>query len=161
MEADLGPPRSNGSGARSLLRGKGALRLFVSVLAIAAILACGVRRPTPSAAADIGAVAYCVTDNGSAAAGMHTALYTLGEAELDLYATGTTDRGGCGVFNYVPVDQSFFITAWSEDGRRAGNSSWFSSDAMIVAPTVELYSPSAQPSSWMGVYQAQAYDRVQ
>lgn len=122
-----------------------AVRWFGVALAVAVLAAASMVLPQASSAnstATIGAVAYCVTTDGSPAdAGLHAALYTLGSDELLAYATGTTDANGCGVFNYVPVDTLFFMVVWSADGQRVGNGDWFESGAMTIAPTVELDTP--------------------
>lgn len=123
------------------------IRLFAVVLAIAALVAFGMRIGGSNAAATntvatVGAVAYCVTMDGSpASAGLETGLYTFGASQLSRYAGGATDHNGCGVFNFVPVGQIFFISAWSDDGTQVGNSSWFEADAMTIAPTVQLDTP--------------------
>jgi hypothetical protein len=118
------------------------LRLFAAVLAIAALVAFGMRHENSNAAATVGSVAYCVTTDGSAAdAGLQTGLYTFGANQLSRYSAGETDHNGCGVFNFVPVGQLFFVSAWSDDGTQIGNSSWFESDAMTIAPTVQLDTP--------------------
>ena len=123
------------------------VRLFAVVMAIAALVAFGMRlegsnTASAKAVATVGAVAYCVTVDGSPAdAGLETGLYTFGANQLSRYAAGTTDYNGCGVFNYVPVGQIFFVSAWSDDGTQVGNSSWFEADAMTIAPTVQLDTP--------------------
>jgi hypothetical protein len=118
------------------------VRLVAAVLAIAAMLSFGMRLNHSNASATVGAVAYCVTVDGSPAdAGLNTALYTTGGQQLQLYSAGTTDAHGCGVFNYVPVGTLFFVTVWSAGGDQVGNSAWFESDAMTVAPTVQLDTP--------------------
>ena len=100
------------------------LRLFTVVLAIAALVAFGVRYESSNAAVTVGAVAYCVTSDGSPAdAGLQTGLYTFGDNQLNSYASGVTDHNGCGVFNFVPVGQIFFISAWSDDGAQVGQQS--------------------------------------
>lgn len=118
------------------------LRLITIVLAIAALVAFGVRHEDSNAAATVGAVAYCVTSDGSAAdAGLKTGLYTYTANQLSRYSAGVTDHNGCGVFNFVPIGQIFFVSAWSDDGNQVGNSPWFQADAMTVAPTVQLDTP--------------------
>lgn len=118
------------------------LRLFTVVLAIAALVAFGVRHEHSNAAATVGAVAYCVTtDESPTGAGLQTGLYTFGANQLSRYASGVTDHNGCGVFNFVPIGQNFFVSAWSDDGSQIGNSRWFQTDAMTIAPTVQLDTP--------------------
>ena len=118
------------------------LRLLSVVLAIAVIVAIGARLNHSDAAAEVGAVAYCVTTDGSpASAGLRTGLYTVGDDQLSRYSAGVTDHNGCGVFNFVPVDTLFFVSAWSADGQQMGNGAWFESDAMTIAPTVQLDTP--------------------
>jgi hypothetical protein len=134
-----------------------AVRLVAAVLVFVAIVAFGSRHPAPSAASNVGSVAYCVTSDGApAASGLHTALYTVGDTQLELYTTGLTGYHGCGVFNYVPVDEVFFVSAWSEDGAQVGNSNWFQADAMTVAPAIALMSQPAPSSDSMGPFQSQA-----
>lgn len=158
MESSLDRSRSGETGSPRRRSPRGAIRLFGTVLAIMAMVAFGSRQLHPSAAASIGAVAYCVTSDGApAGAGLHTALYTTGDVTLQLYDTGRTDFSGCGVFNYVPAGQSFFVAAWSDDGERAGISTWFRSDAMVVVPPFELNAQTSPHDEWMSVFQAQAY----
>src|SRR5215218_10174487 len=88
------------------------LRLFAAVVAIAAMVAFGMRLNHSNAAATVGAVAYCVTtDDSPAGAGLETGLYTFGANQLSRYTAGVTDHNGCGVFNYVPIGQVFFVSA--------------------------------------------------
>lgn len=141
----------------NVIASKRSLRLALTVLAIAAAMIFGARKLHPSAAANIGSVAYCVTSEGApAVAGLNAALYTVDEGQLALYDSGNTDHNGCGVFNYVPVGQPAYIVTWSDDGLQAGNSSWFRSDAMVVAPVIELHPSTGETSAWMGVFAAQA-----
>lgn len=131
---DTKPPKAPSQGST--------LRLFAVALAIVAMAAFGMRLNDSNAAATVGAVAYCVTtDDSPASAGLQTGLYTFGSSQLNRYAAGATDHNGCGVFNYVPIGQIFFISAWSDDGTQVGNSQWFEVDAMTVAPTVQLDTP--------------------
>ena len=131
---DTKPPKESSQGST--------LRLFAAVLAIAAMVAFGMRLNDSHAAATVGSVAYCVTTDGSpASAGLETGLYTFGASQLSRYTAGATDHNGCGVFNYVPIGQIFFISAWSDDGAQIGNSEWFEVDAMTIAPTVQLDTP--------------------
>jgi hypothetical protein len=120
-------------------------RLSVVVLAIAALLAVGLRLETSNAAnasVGVGSVAYCVTMEGQPAdAGLKAGLYSVGDNQLSRYASGATDHNGCGVFNYVPVGENFFVSVWSSDGTEVGNSAWFEADAMTIAPTVQLDTP--------------------
>lgn len=120
-------------------------RLSVVVLAIAALLSFGLRFDSTNAASastGVGSVAYCVTMDGSPAdSGLETGLYTFGDSQLSRYAGGATDHNGCGVFNYVPVGEIFFVSVWSSDGTQVGNSDWFEADAMTIAPTILLDTP--------------------
>lgn len=143
METNLDLLRTIDTGAPAPQRPFRTLHLAIALLIVAAALAFTMRPVhQSSASANIGAVAYCVTSDGSPAqSGLHTALYTAGTTGLELYDAGSTDHNGCGVFNYVPVDEIFFVTAWSSDGVQVGNSSWFESGAMVVAPTVQLDTP--------------------
>jgi hypothetical protein len=118
------------------------LRLFAAVLAIAAMVAFGMRLNDSHAAATVGSVAYCVTTDGSpASAGLKTGLYTFDTNQLSRYSGGVTDHNGCGVYNFVPIGQIFFVRVWSDDGTQVGNSQWFQADAMTIAPTVQLDTP--------------------
>jgi hypothetical protein len=119
-----------------------ALRVLGVALALTVLVAVGMRAPHAHAAAAVGAIGYCVTTDGSPAdAGLRSGLYTLGDGQLVEYASGTTSASGCGVFNYVPMGEIYFISVWSEDERQAGNSSWFEVDAMTIAPTIQLDTP--------------------
>lgn len=118
------------------------LRLVAVVLSLAALVVFGMRFEHSDAAVTVGAVAYCVTTDGSPAdEGLQTGLYTFGNSQLSRYSAGATDHNGCGVFNYVPIGQVFFVSVWSDDGTQVGNSSWFESGAMTIAPTVQLDTP--------------------
>jgi hypothetical protein len=133
-------PRPSGAAPQASL-----LRLIALAVAISALAAFSARLDHSSAAnaaGQAGSVAYCVTMDGSPAnAGLKTGLYTAGTDQLSRYAAGATDYNGCGVFNFVPVGQVFFISAWASDGEQVGNSVWFEAGAMTVAPTVQLDTP--------------------
>ena len=73
----------------------------------------------------------------------------------------TADASGCGVFDYIPVGQPFFIAAWSQDGRLVGTSAWFQLDGTGVAPQIELSAPGGDPSDWIWVYASQAFNHIQ
>jgi hypothetical protein len=142
METNLDLLRTVDTNPRKETSRVGTLLLFAGAMAMVAAVMLGMRLNHSNAAATVGSVAYCVTTDGSPAnAGLQTGLYTFGSSQLSRYTAGVTDHNGCGVFNYVPVGQVFFISAWSEDGSQLGNSSWFETDAMTVAPTVRLDTP--------------------
>jgi hypothetical protein len=135
LRVDAKPPRG--------LSQTNTLYFSTVLLVIAIVMAFGVRlNHSDAAASTAGAVAYCVTtDDSPAQAGLTTGLYTVGADQLSRYSVGVTDHNGCGVFNYVPVDTLFFVSAWSVDGQQVGNGAWFESDAMTIAPTVQLDTP--------------------
>lgn len=120
-----------------------------AMLVVAGAVAIGVRMGgNPGIAANTGTVAYCVTADGAPAqAGLRTGLYTADAYGLTQIKRSVTASNGCGTFAGVSLDTLVFVSAWSADGSRVGNSAWFQPGPDAAVPVVALDTPSAGDGS--------------